>query len=57
MENLLAVIVIGASSAFAVFVIYKLIKAGIDDRNRDDQSKPVKGGGSGENPTPKDHIQ
>jgi hypothetical protein len=39
MGNLLSIIVIGASIAFAIFVIYKLIRVGISDRKEYDNEQ------------------
>lgn len=55
MGNLLGITIITISIAFALFVIYKLIKAGIDDSNNAGDDKSFNGGGSGDNPSPKNY--
>lgn len=52
----MGLILIGIAIGFALFVIIKLIKAGIDDRNRDDQEQKEWLDNNAEDlPYPKDH--
>lgn len=56
MGNIIGLIVIGVAVGFSLYVIYKLIKAGLDDRNRDDkEQKEYLDNNSEDNPSPKNH--
>ena len=56
MGNVIGLVLIGIAAGFALFVTYKLIKAGLDDRNRDDkEQKDVIDNHSEDFPSPKNH--